>query len=141
MVLVSIPVELLAAAGAAFAGTMGTDVYQYARARFKELVRRSDGPGDEPAELQQLDSLEQAVAALEPEHRPTFSVGVQAPIERIIATCVPEDQSDALQEFVRSLQEKLANASPTVAQQAVTGNFALGNINTAGRDNNFGTSR
>jgi hypothetical protein len=120
---------------------MGTDVYQYARARLKELAGRSATTVDEPAELQQLDTLEQAVAALEPSQRPAFSRGVQVPVEKIIAACVDADHPEALEDFVRILQAKLAEATPTLTHQTVTGNLALGNINTAGRDNNFGTAR
>ena len=137
---VSIPVDLLTAAGAAFAGTMGTDLYQYARGRLKELLPARAGTGDEPAELRQLDTLEQAVAALEPAQRQAFSKGVQAPIEKIIAASVDDSRVEALAEFVRALQSKLAE-SPSVTQQTVTGNFAFGDINTAGRDNTFGADR
>ncbi|MFI2661778.1 hypothetical protein [Micromonospora carbonacea] len=137
----SIPVELLTAAGAAFAGTMGTDMYQYARARFKELAGHHGSSGEDPAELQQLDMLEHAVAALEPTQRPAFSKGVQVPVEKIISTCVDENRLKDLEEFVRILQAKLTELGPTLAHQTVTGNYALGDINTAGRDNNFGMNR
>ncbi|MBC8989936.1 hypothetical protein H9X95_07170 [Micromonospora chalcea] len=137
----SIPLDLLTAAGAAFAGTMGTDVYQYARARFKELAGHRGSSGEDPVELQQLDMLEHAVAALEPAQRPAFSKGVQVPIEKIISTCVDDNRSEELEEFVRILQAGLAELRPPFAHQTVTGNYALGDINTAGRDNNFGTNR
>lgn len=138
----SLTAELLTAAGAAIAGTMGTDVYQYARARVKALIgRRSTTTDYEPTELIQLDALAQAVAALEPRERLVMMKGVQAPVEEILRKCLDGGQADALQELVRALNTKLAEAAPAISHQNITGNIAGGDITTAGRDNNFGTAR
>lgn len=137
----SIPVELLAAAGAAVASTMGTDVYQYTRTRLREMIdRRGAAVEDEPAELVRLDTLAQAVAALEPDQRPAMMRGVQVPVEGILTACLDDSQSAALQDLVRALNDQLTQGS-TVPNQIVSGNFVGGNINAAGRDNNFGVTR
>ncbi|MCM3821472.1 hypothetical protein ACP4TB_24675 [Streptomyces sp. DR3-1] len=138
----STPVELLAVASGAVAGTMGTDLYGYTRQRIVGLWRRGQGEGAEgEAEvLTRLDTLEQAVAALEPEQRAAMATGVQVPVREILVTCVSDDQPEALQELIDALKARGAEV-PVVAHQTVTGNFALGNINTAGRDNNFGGTR
>lgn len=65
---------------------------------------------------------------------------VQVPVREILASCVGEDQPEALQELIDALKAQGAKA-PVVSQQTVTGNFAFGNINTAGRDNNLGGAR
>ncbi|XUZ24610.1 hypothetical protein ACQVDT_06395 [Streptomyces sp. RMIT01] len=121
---------------------MGTDLYGYTRQRIVELWRRGQGEGTEgEAEvLTRLDTLEQAVAALEPEQRAAMVGGVQVPVREILTSCVGDDQPEALHELIDALKARGAEA-PVVAQQTVTGNFALGSINTAGRDNNFGGTR
>ncbi|MCZ0994647.1 hypothetical protein O1L44_18110 [Streptomyces noursei] len=138
----STPVEILAAASGAVAGTMGTDLYGYTRQRVVGLWRRRRGEGaaGEAEVLARLDTLEQAVAAIEPEQRAAMAGAVQVPVREILATCVGEDQPEALQELIDALKAQGAE-TPVVSQQTVTGNFALGNINTAGRDNNLGGTR
>lgn len=136
------PVELLAAAGGAIAGTMGTDLYGYARQRVVELWRHYRGTEAEgEAEvLDRLDLLEQAVGALEPDQRALMAKGVQVPVSEILASFVEADQPDALKEMIDALKAQ-GTGNPVVSQQTVTENFALGNINTAGRDNNIGGAR
>lgn len=138
----SIPVEVLTAASAAVAGTMGTDVYQYARARLKEMIApRNTATGQEPAELVRLDTLAQAVAALQPEQRPIMAEGVRVPVEEILADCADTLPASSLEEFVRSVNEKLAESSPGASQQIVAQNIVGGSIYTAGNDNNIGVTR
>ena len=136
----SVPVELLAAAGAAIAGSMGTDIYQYVRGSLSEIVgRRSANTEGESAELQRLDTLAHAVASVPVDQRSMIAEGVQVPIERLLGEFIVDDnQIAALRDLVDVINDRLTEASPTVTQQNVTGNFAGGNINTAGRDNNFG---
>ncbi|MCC3774736.1 hypothetical protein [Streptomyces sp. UNOB3_S3] len=138
----STPTDLLITASAAMAGAMGTDVWGYTRQSFVDFFRRHRGEGatGEAEVLGRLDSLEQAVAALEPDQRPLMATGVQAPVREILASCFGEDQPEALQEFIDALKAQGVEA-PVIAQQTVTGNFALGSINVAGRDNNLGGAR
>ncbi|MEV6038450.1 hypothetical protein AB0L65_45390 [Nonomuraea sp. NPDC052116] len=138
----SMPTELLAAAAGAIAGTMGTDAYEYARQRVVDLWRRCRGTQaeGEPEILARLDTLQQAVVALEPDHRPLMAKGVQAPVAEILATFVGADQAESLKDLIEALQAR-DTGSHVVSQQTVTGNIALGNINTAGRDNIIGGTR
>ncbi|MEU0676105.1 hypothetical protein ABZ330_25055 [Streptomyces sp. NPDC006172] len=138
----STPTDLLVTASAAMAGAMGTDAWGYTRQSFVDFFRRRRGEGAEgEAEvLARLHSLEQAVAALEPDQRPLMARGVQVPVREILASCFGEDQPEAIQEFIDALKAQGAEA-PVIAQQTVTGNFALGGINVAGRDNNLGGAR
>ncbi|MEU7179813.1 MULTISPECIES: hypothetical protein [Streptomyces] len=138
----STPVELLAAASGAVAGTMGNDLYGYARQRVVDLWRHCRGAGaDGEAEvLARLDTLEQAVAAIEPEQRAAMAGGVQVPVREILAACVGDDQPEALQELIDALEARAAE-TPVISHQTVTGNLVLGGINVAGRDNNLGGAR
>lgn len=123
-------------------GAMGTDLWTYTRQSFVDFFRRrrSADAAEEAEVLGRLDSLEQAIAALEPDQRPLIASGVQAPVREILASCFGNDQPEALREFLDALQAHGVEA-PVSAQQTVTGNFALGSINVAGRDNNFGGNR
>lgn len=136
------PAELLAAAGGAIAGTMGTNLYEFARQRVVDLWRHYRGTeGEGEAELlARLDTLQQAVVAIQPDQRAVMVKGVQVPVTEILASFVNSGQPEALKDLINALQAQGAG-SPVFSQQTVTGNFALGNINTAGRDNNLGGAR
>lgn len=135
----SIPTELLAAASAAVAGAMGTDAWGYARGRVAELWKRHGAKSDGEADMvSRLDTLEQAMSALEPNERIALARGVQAPVAEILASCVDTDHPEALQELINDLTSRMGEAHTVIAHQTVTGNVALGNINTAGRDNKYG---
>jgi len=139
---VSLPTELLSAAAAAIAGTMGTDLYQYARQRLVDLWRRRRGEQVEgEAELlARLDTLQQAVVALDPDQRQPMLKGIQASLTNILASSVEADQADALRDLIASLRSRIPHGS-LIAEQKVEGNIAFGDINTAGRDNIIGGLR
>ncbi|MBB1257431.1 hypothetical protein [Streptomyces alkaliterrae] len=120
---------------------MGTPAWQYARSTFIDIFRRRRGEGteDEAQVLARLDSLEQAVAAVEPDKRPLMAEGVQAPVRDILTSCVG-DQPEALQELIDGLKAQGVE-TPMIQQQTVTRNRVRGSINVAGRDNNFGGGR
>ncbi|MFH9405156.1 hypothetical protein ACH4JS_36150 [Streptomyces sp. NPDC017638] len=121
---------------------MGTDLYGYSRQRIVELWRRRRGEGGdgEADVLARLDTLEQAVGALEPAQRVLVTTGVQVPVREILLACLGDDQPQAFRELIDELKAKGAEA-PTVSHQTVTGNFVRGNLNAAGRDINLGGAR
>ncbi|MFJ9612880.1 albusnodin/ikarugamycin family macrolactam cyclase [Streptomyces noursei] len=100
---------------------------------------RDEASDGEAEVLARLDTLEQAVAAIEPEQRAAMAGGMQVPVREILAACVGDDQPEALQELIDALEARAAE-TPVISHQTVTRNLALGNINVAGRDNNLGGS-
>ncbi|MEV0278527.1 hypothetical protein AB0I22_19390 [Streptomyces sp. NPDC050610] len=137
------PTELVAMASGAVAGTMGTDLYQYARTRIIGLIRhRKATPEQEATVLAQLDALEEATAATDPEQRSTVSMSMTAPIARLLRDFTDPDDPLPLEELVQAIRSHGdSSKQPLFNRQTVTGNIALGGIYTAGGDNNMGGAR
>ncbi|MEU2251014.1 hypothetical protein [Streptomyces sp. NPDC019224] len=135
--------DLLLTAAASMGGAMGTELWKPA---LKSLVtfrrRRHGGAAEGETEtVARLDSLEQVVAAAEPDQRQAMINAVEPQVREILASCVG-DEPDTIQELIDALKAQGVEPPADVSvKQDVKNNLVFGNQNVAGRDNNFGGAR